>query len=190
MMSELMPCPFCGSEARVDYNFGRDPWVQCTNIEACGATDGAVWETEDEAIKHWNRRAPVSTPQQSAQRASVDTPKLRELAQAWSDAATECWPSRTLEGWDALIAHINAWGSTGTDAPADPMDWPIPCDITTGACTIRKGCKLRTVVTRMESLQRMATAALPKLSPEERQANWEALKALAAPSPAPQGEQA
>ena len=37
-------------------------------------------------------------------------------------------------------------------APVDPMDWPLPCDVTVGHGTIRKGCKLRTLVLRMQVL--------------------------------------
>ncbi|MBL8355687.1 MAG: hypothetical protein JNM01_12735 [Delftia acidovorans] len=36
--------------------------------------------------------------------------------------------------------------------PEDPMDWPLPCDVTVGHGTIRKGCKLRTLVLRMQVL--------------------------------------
>lgn len=40
--------------------------------------------------------------------------------------------------------------------PLDPMDWPLPCDVTVGAGTMRKGVSLRTLVMRMEVLHRMA----------------------------------
>lgn len=50
----------------------------------------------------------------------------------------------------------------------DPMDWPLPCNVKVGGCTIRKGCKLRTLVTRMESLHRMAMKAMPEPTPEAR----------------------
>ena len=60
-MDKLKPCPFCGGEARTgfainDYN----RWgVECTR---CGATvEVADWcgdyDTEENAIKAWNRRA-------------------------------------------------------------------------------------------------------------------------------------
>lgn len=42
-------------------------------------------------------------------------------------------------------------------APADPMDWPLPCDVTVGHGTMRKGVSLRTLVTRMKALYEMAT---------------------------------
>jgi hypothetical protein len=42
-------------------------------------------------------------------------------------------------------------------APADPLDWPLPCDVTVGHGTMRKGVKLRTLVARMKALYAMAT---------------------------------
>lgn len=70
-MSELLPCPFCGGEAKlhdglviipvidengayIDADVEDTPaWVECA---ACGAaTDGV--DSADEAISAWNRRA-------------------------------------------------------------------------------------------------------------------------------------
>lgn len=39
-----------------------------------------------------------------------------------------------------------------TEAPADPMDWPLPCDVTVGCGTHGKGTKLRGLVARMRRL--------------------------------------
>ncbi|WP_312781683.1 hypothetical protein [Acidovorax temperans] len=60
-------------------------------------------------------------------------------------------------------------------ATSDPLDWPLPCDITAGGVTIGKGCPLRTVQTRLE-VQAEANALLmrhlsreqaaPKAAPE------------------------
>lgn len=41
--------------------------------------------------------------------------------------------------------------------PQDPMDWPLPCNITVGHVTIRKGVPLRTLVLRNKVLYKMAT---------------------------------
>lgn len=41
--------------------------------------------------------------------------------------------------------------------PADPMDWPLPCDVTVGHVTMRKGVHLRALVARMGLLYQMAT---------------------------------
>lgn len=44
-----------------------------------------------------------------AQTGTIDSDEFRALAMAWSDAATECWPSKTLDGWNALIAHTESY---------------------------------------------------------------------------------
>lgn len=41
----------------------------------------------------------------------------------------------------------------------DPLDWPLPCDLSAGGITIKKGCPLRTVQTRLQ-IQSEANAAL------------------------------
>ena len=62
--------------------------------------------------------------------------------------------------------------------PGDPMDWPLPCDITVGHGTMRKGVKLSTLVRRMKVLYKMATGLdadeVANRSPEERQAIFDA----------------
>lgn len=45
--------------------------------------------------------------------------------------------------------------SAGQEKPADPMDWPLPCDIKVGAGTIKKGCKLSVLVARMHVMHDM-----------------------------------
>jgi hypothetical protein len=40
--------------------------------------------------------------------------------------------------------------------PADPLDTPLPCDVTVGHGTHRRGTKLRSLVTRMKVLYEMA----------------------------------
>ena len=77
---------------------------------------------------------------------------------------------------------------------ADPMDWPLPCDVTVGHGTMRKGVKLRTLVTRMKVLYQMATGTdadeVANRTPEQRQALFDAsplgqlAKAASAPTPA------
>jgi hypothetical protein len=64
-----------------------------------------------------NDRAHVSTPQQSAQRASVDTPAFQALAEEW--ACADVPAGEDNPAWVALIAHINAWSSAGSGAIPD-----------------------------------------------------------------------
>ena len=64
-MTELKPCPFCGSEAwiiRTNDNKKR-PYVQCKfgcfREPKCPASHLVTWDyrTEEEAVEAWNRRA-------------------------------------------------------------------------------------------------------------------------------------
>lgn len=88
--------------------------------------------------------------------------------------ATEPHDSRrwTLspDGWTPLFAAPVA----AEPAPADPMDWKLPCDVPVGSGKHHKGATLRTLVLRIEGLHRMAMRALPQVTPEQRAA-FEAL---------------
>lgn len=57
MSADLCPCPFCGSEADMQNDFGVDYWVQCKNLE-CGAVEGSIHSSPAPALARWNRRAP------------------------------------------------------------------------------------------------------------------------------------
>ena len=57
-MSELKPCPFCGSEAILREKKGLGTWiVECLNGR-CPASYMIGWDydTQIEAIEAWNRR--------------------------------------------------------------------------------------------------------------------------------------
>ena len=54
-MSELLPCPFCGGEARVERDsFGGLFYMGCLNDECMGFI-GLGWTYKN--IESWNRRA-------------------------------------------------------------------------------------------------------------------------------------
>ena len=58
-----------------------------------------------------------------------------------------------------IVAILLETNSTMARDPAinDPMDWPLPCDVTVGHGTMLKGVALRTLVLRMKTLYEMAT---------------------------------
>lgn len=60
MNEKLLPCPFCGGEARLTYSTDnhRQPYVTC-DTPKCPGCNPYQWyfRTEAEAIEAWNRRA-------------------------------------------------------------------------------------------------------------------------------------
>ena len=61
--TKLLPCPFCGGEARVYQHPFLGTWsAYCTNNNDCGASirDG---NTKEDVIKAWNRRVPPTEEQ-------------------------------------------------------------------------------------------------------------------------------
>ena len=57
-MAELLRCPFCGAEAKINYKAPLDTWiVECSN-QSCIASYmlGYDYDTKAEAIEAWNRR--------------------------------------------------------------------------------------------------------------------------------------
>lgn len=59
-MAELKPCPFCGGEADVvDNEVFVD--VSCRNHRCRGWADTLMYDSKNEAIEAWNRRAEDGT---------------------------------------------------------------------------------------------------------------------------------
>lgn len=91
------------------------------------------------------------------------------MAKAFRDADTN--GGRFLDGYAALLAAAPpAQGLPA--APDDPMDWPLPCDVTVGCGTISKGVPLRTLVLRMKNMNDMireggSSARPPAAAPSE-----------------------
>ena len=75
------------------------------------------------------------------------------------------WENRFINA-DTALRNIECLLDSETVQPADPMDWPLPCDITVGAGTIKAGVKLRTLVARMGVLHSMAKDVQPASKPE------------------------
>ncbi|ARL52488.1 hypothetical protein BOC51_21315 [Burkholderia pseudomallei] len=62
-MSELKPCPFCGSS--VTHIQGHEPMDDCHFIDCvtCGMSS-KIFSTKEDAVEAWNRRAPASEGEQ------------------------------------------------------------------------------------------------------------------------------
>lgn len=64
-MSEikLLPCPFCGGEARLNHGIsldGIDGWVaECSNYQCITHSSDSIYYSQDAAIAQWNTRKPM-----------------------------------------------------------------------------------------------------------------------------------
>ncbi|WP_343593422.1 hypothetical protein [Paracidovorax wautersii] len=91
------------------------------------------------------------------------------------------------------LGYAAALSAAAPAAPADPMDWPLPCDVTVGHGTIGKGVPLRTLVNRMKVLYGMATGndadEVQNRTPEQRQALTDAFIASVQPAATPKDQQ-
>ena len=84
-MSELKPCPFCGSEAKL-ISRGSCNYVTCSNEDECWCGMTCPVGTPEEAVRIWNRRA-------------IDRDELLLIA----DDLDDCWESfrgQTIECGD------------------------------------------------------------------------------------------
>lgn len=68
--------------------------------------------------------------------------------------------------------------------PADPLDWPLPCDIKIGGGTHSKGSSLRSLVRRMKALHEAAFPGQASITAEQQDANLERLRNPPSPTPA------
>ena len=57
-MEKLKPCPFCGGEASIDwgYHLYGPPVTYNVECRRCTAKIEYPYDSEEEAIKAWNRR--------------------------------------------------------------------------------------------------------------------------------------
>lgn len=66
-------------------------------------------------------------------------------------------------------------GCAMAEPPADPLDWPLPCDVSVGHVTITKGCKLRTLVARVQTLHAAVAQVERQLQPRGFLLHWPAI---------------
>ena len=71
-----------------------------------------------------------------------------------------------IPGGDSVIA-IGTPAHVVQSLAEDPLDLPLPCDVTIGGGTIRKGVTLRALVMRAQGLHRALMHYMPKPTPEQ-----------------------
>jgi hypothetical protein len=85
-------------------------------------------------------------------------------------------PQGAYDHWVAMLASLPECPQVLGASPADPMDTPLPCDVTVGHGTHRKGTKLRSLVRRMELLFDIAHAGWRDITPEQQADNLARLR--------------
>jgi len=60
MSNELKPCPFCGSDATLEYNENCGWQVYCDDRRCTVETSTYFRGTLEEAIEAWNTRHPIT----------------------------------------------------------------------------------------------------------------------------------
>lgn len=75
---ELLPCPFCGGEAMIEYDT-MAPFEYAVFCGDCGVMP-AVSENENVVRRIWNTRSPILTPNQLAALRLMEKPRMFEEA--------------------------------------------------------------------------------------------------------------
>lgn len=117
-MSELKPCPFCGSEATVE-RIGKSGYfyVACNTAYCC---DFGRFDTEAEAIAAWNTRVDYHGYEQAAIEAW-------ESIKAWNSRA-ERTCKQEERGWGTEGDHARVWLTCGHDCMVPTVqDLPNYC---------------------------------------------------------------
>lgn len=110
-MDKLLPCPFCGGEASLDYDFngiGVTYGIHCPKCH-CAIIDTGTY-SKDEAIAAWNRRAqPENKPLTNADH--IRSMSDEELAE-WLVDANMCERVCIEEdycGCDVCVNRVTDW---------------------------------------------------------------------------------
>lgn len=80
--NKLLPCPFCGGEARLESN-GQYAVVGCVNSNCQGYACCYKYNSKKEAIEHWNTRKPMERIVERLEEARAE---CKELQRTTTDA--------------------------------------------------------------------------------------------------------
>lgn len=74
--AQLLPCPFCGSEAHFEMDDDRWEWIECGSCGMQGNRSASLMEDcKPKLAEAWNRRTPAS----QAQRVPLSERKIRQI---------------------------------------------------------------------------------------------------------------
>lgn len=126
MKSELLPCPFCGGEARTHYVKGYELWeVSCGQ---CGV-ELSSYLSEADAINAWNRRAEESRSNCEVLRSNCEVqqwiPVTERMPETEGTYLTFC---RYRDG--DTVQKLKLWkGGAFTSEPRQVLFWrELPAD--------------------------------------------------------------
>ena len=111
-MSALLPCPFCGGEAKTVFRGAPEQWVSC---HVCNAS-GPMRDASKTAIAAWNRRTPPNDWQPIETAPRNGTTEIDIWVGRWRDGSDrseqaawrmpEAYWDASMEMWCSETAHI------------------------------------------------------------------------------------
>ena len=112
---ELLPCPFCGGEAKLT-NPNNTPRVVCRSYKTECAGQIRYFNSEDAAIQAWNARATTPTPSPKTMR-SAEIDKL--IAHLRSKPQNH---SENISGWNREFKSDECLAADALQAQAALLD--------------------------------------------------------------------
>lgn len=110
----LLPCPFCGGEARFDSDDDGWNWIECGGCQvATNHRTSAMDDCRPLLAESWNRRAALqSQDREDAQWCADDVREFRRIGKAINRAATDL-----PENWGIRISLELGAGTVYLSAP-------------------------------------------------------------------------
>jgi len=104
---KLLPCPFCGKEAKIYGGYGVAYYVSCTN-DMCWCSLGEMWDRDampdhmfgdkETAAIYWNKRTPIAQQQISGSTDATPILKTCENCHEYQ-AGCESYSGKVCELW-------------------------------------------------------------------------------------------